>query len=142
MQEGVSHHFCGFTPSQSNFESLAELDSAGAMEKGVMVAADAVEEEGAAAASITPKATRVWKMPKKIRKIGQYASRGKQQQIHWSLGPHPNPQNPPSQVSATLPCYVRPNSLLRILKAELATELKSAHIKITLDERKLERKKR
>ena len=52
-------NFCGFTPSQSNFESLAELDSAGAMEKGVMVAADAVEEEGAAAASITPKATRV-----------------------------------------------------------------------------------
>ena len=58
---------------------------------------------------------------------------------HRSLGPHPNPQNPPSQVSATLPHYVGPNSLLRISKPELATELKSTRIKITLAERKLEK---
>ena len=65
----------------------------------------------------------------------------KEQKTHRYLGPHPNPQNPPSQVSATLPRYVRPNSLLRISKAELATELKSARIKIALDERKLEKQK-
>ena len=96
----------GLTPSQSNFESLLDLASAGAM-----------EEEGAAEASITPKTTKVWKMPKNKRKIGRYASRGKEQKIHQPLAPNPSSPNPPSQVSATLSCYVQLNSLLRISKA-------------------------
>ena len=40
---------------QRNFESLADLARAGAMEEGVMVAAGAMEEEGVGSASITPK---------------------------------------------------------------------------------------
>ena len=75
-----SHHFFGFNPSHRNFELLADLARAGAMEEGVMVAAGAMEDVGVVAASITPKATRGRKMPKQKRKLGRYASRGKQQQ--------------------------------------------------------------
>ena len=104
-----------------------------------MVADGAMEEEGVGSASITPKATR--KMPKQKRKLGRYAARGKKHKKHRPLDSHPNPHNPPSHRSATLPRTVRPNPSLRISKAEFATELKSTRIKVRLTKNKLEKQK-
>ena len=134
-----SNHFFGFTPFQHKLEISADLERAGEMEDGVMVDDGVIEEEGVGLAPITQKATR--KMPKKKRKIGRYAQRGKKQSKHRRLASHPNPNTPPSHSSATLPRTVRPNASLHISKAEFATELKSTRIKVRLTKNQLEKQK-
>ena len=134
-----SHHFVGFIPVQHKFEISAELERAREMEDGVMVDDGVIEEEGVGLAPITQKATR--KMPKKKRKIGRYAQRGKKQSKHRRLASHPNPNTPPSHLSPTLRRTVRQNASLHISKADFETKLKSTRIKVRLTKNELEKQK-